>query len=86
VAPPVYAAFSRDTSDFAIGYIIMQYIDAPDCGAGDHQLVARVLISVKGPSSAPGPIGGGCVIHNFFVDWTSAIMYETVDEFQQHIN
>ena len=87
--PRVYAAFSRDTSACAIGYIVMQYIDAPDCGERDHQLVARAvqtLISVKGPSSAPGPVGGGPIIHNFFVDWTSDITYETVDELQQHIS
>jgi hypothetical protein len=90
--PRVYAAFSRDTSDsgcrWAIGYIVMQYIDAPDCGEGDHQLVARAvqtLISIKGPSSAPGPVGGGPVVHNFFMEWTSPITYETVDELQQHI-
>jgi hypothetical protein len=41
--PWVYAAFSRDNSDCVIGYIIMQYIDAPDCGKGDHQLVARAV-------------------------------------------
>ena len=87
--PRVYAAFERDTPVCVIGYIVMQYIDAPDCGEGDYQLVSRAvqtLISVKGPSSVPGPVGGGWVIHNFFVDWTSEITYETVDELQQHIN
>jgi hypothetical protein len=68
--PRVYAAFSRDTSksNWAIGYIVMQYIDAPDCGEGDHQLVATAvptLIGLKGPSSAPGPVSGGRVIRNF---------------------
>jgi hypothetical protein len=46
----------------------MQYIDAPDCGEGDHQLVATAvptLIGLKGPSSAPGPVSGGRVIRNF---------------------
>jgi len=65
------------TSDWNNGYIVMQYINAPDCGEGDHQLVARAvqtLISVKGLSSAPGPVSRGCVIHN---DWTSPITYKT---------
>ena len=66
--PRVYVAFSRETSDpnWAIGYIVMQYIDAPDCGEGDHQPVAtavQTLIGIKGPSSAPGPIGGGRASH-----------------------
>jgi hypothetical protein len=81
--PRVYAAFSRDGSYWPIGYIIMQYIDTPDCGERDYQLVARAvqtLIGVKGPSSSPGPVGGGSIIHNFFLDWTSPITYETVDE------
>jgi len=67
----------------------MQNIDAPDCGEGDRQLVimaVQTLISVKGPSSAPGPVGGGRVIHNFFMEWTSPITYETVNEPQQHID
>ncbi|KAI0274191.1 hypothetical protein BGY98DRAFT_936048 [Russula aff. rugulosa BPL654] len=46
--PRVYAAFLReDTSVWTIGYIVMQYIDAPDCGERDHQglekRVERVL-------------------------------------------
>jgi hypothetical protein len=87
--PWVYAAFSRDTSDCAFGYIVTQYINAPDCGEGDHRLVAiavQTLINVEGPSSAPRPVGGGRAIRNFFVDWTSAITCNTVDELQQHVN
>jgi hypothetical protein len=67
----------------------MQHIDAPDCDEGDDQLVAtavQTLISVKGPSSAPRPCGGGRVIHTFFVHWTSSITYDMVQELQQHIN
>ncbi|KAN0114171.1 hypothetical protein V8E52_006969 [Russula decolorans] len=65
-----FTRLSRDTSksNWAIGYIVMQYIDAPDCGEGDHQLVATAvptLIGLKGPSSAPGPVSGGRVIRNF---------------------
>ena len=65
--PRVYAAFLRNTvtPDCDIGHIIMEYIDAPDCGGeGDDQLVAKAvqkLISVKGPNAAPGPVGGGPV-------------------------
>jgi hypothetical protein len=87
--PRVYAAFSRTGPDWDIGYIIMEYIDAPDCGEEDYKLAAkavRKLISIKGPTAAPGPVGEGPVVHNFFVEWTSSINYTTVGELQQHIN
>jgi hypothetical protein len=87
--PRVYTAFGRDIRVCVIGYIVMEYIDAPDCGNKDYKLVARAvqtLIKVKSPSSAPGPVGGGRIIHNFFIDWRSDITYETVDKLQQHIN
>jgi hypothetical protein len=73
--PRVYDAFSRTITAFSIqwniGYIAMEYIDAPDCTKRDVELVARAiqtLISIKGPISAPGPVGRGPVVHNFFVD------------------
>jgi hypothetical protein len=85
----VYAAFSRTGPDWDIGYIIMEYIDAPDCGEDEYKLAAKAvqkLISIKGPTAAPGPGGGGPVIHNFFVEWKSSINYTTVGELRQHIN
>ncbi|KAG8955869.1 hypothetical protein FRC04_006316 [Tulasnella sp. 424] len=88
--PRVYDAFSMAYPDWPIGYIVMEYIDAPDCTNRDVKLVAQAvqtLISVRGPSSAPGPVGGGPVVHWFFVDErTSPFTYETVEELQQHIN
>jgi hypothetical protein len=85
----VYNAFSRANPAYPIGYIVMEYIDAPDCDEGDDQLVARAvqtLICIQGPSSAPGPVGGGRVIHNFSTEWTSAITYYTVKKLQEHMN
>ncbi|KIO16673.1 hypothetical protein M407DRAFT_246939 [Tulasnella calospora MUT 4182] len=74
--PRVYMAFSSDDLDYPTGYIVMEYIDAPDCDERDYELVAKAvqtLISVPGLSSAPGPVGGGRIIHTFFMEWTSAI-------------
>jgi hypothetical protein len=88
-APRVYDAFLSANPGCPIGYIVMEHIDAPDCDEGDERLVAgavQALISVPGPNLAPGPIGGGRVIHTFFTDWTSAITYETVEELQLHMN
>ncbi|KAG8975208.1 hypothetical protein FRB90_009581, partial [Tulasnella sp. 427] len=89
-APRVYDTFSIDTRTRPVGYIIMEYIDAPHCTNKDVDLVAQAvqtLISIKGPTSAPGPIGGGPVVHTFFVDeLISPFTYDTVEELQQHIN
>ena len=89
LVPRVFMASTDDNPNCTIGYIVMQYIDAVVCDTGDVELVAaavQTLISVPAPSDAPGPVGGGPIIHNFFVDWTSAITYESVEELQQHIN
>ncbi|OJA18084.1 hypothetical protein AZE42_09064 [Rhizopogon vesiculosus] len=88
--PRVYDAFSVPTTSWTIGFIVMEYIDAPDCTEKNVKRVAQAvqaLISVRGPSSAPGHVCGGPVIHSFFIDdWTSPFRYETVDELEQHIN
>jgi hypothetical protein len=69
--PSVYMAFTSPHSLCSIGHIVMEYIDAADCKHSDYRQVARAvntLIRVKGPSSAPGHLGGGAVVHNFFFD------------------
>ncbi|KAG8964190.1 hypothetical protein FRC00_003536 [Tulasnella sp. 408] len=88
--PRVYMAFTNIRRSGSIGYIVMEFIDAPDCTSGDVKLVARAvqkLISVRGPSSAPGHVGGGPAVHTFFVDdRTAPFPYETVQELEQHVN
>ena len=92
--PHVYQAFSTDDdilfdAESNLGYIVMEYIDAPDCEEGDFQLVAEAvqsLIAVRGPSSVPGPVGGGFVIHPFFAYERSPIRYATVKELERHVN
>ena len=88
--PRVHAYFSRPSTAFVYGYIVMEYVDAPDCTVEDFKSVAQAvqaLISVRGPNSAPGHVGGGPLIHNFFaVDETSPFVYETVDELERHVN
>ncbi|KAG8922933.1 hypothetical protein FRC01_013435, partial [Tulasnella sp. 417] len=88
-APRVHMAFSVDTPDCSIGYIVMEYIDALDCDESDFLLVAtavQTLIGLQGPNLAPGPIGGGPIMHTFFVEWTSSVTYKTVEELEEHIN
>ncbi|KAK0496106.1 hypothetical protein EDD18DRAFT_1390774 [Armillaria luteobubalina] len=63
---------------------------SPNCDKSDYQLVfgaVEKFISIPGPTSAPGPVGGGRIIHTFFIDqWTSPITYDTVDDLQEHVN
>jgi hypothetical protein len=68
----------------------MEYIDAPDSTFEDIGLVVQAvqkLTSIRGPSSAPGHVDGGPVIHNFFVcDEISPFIYQGVNELQSHVN
>ncbi|KIY44911.1 hypothetical protein FISHEDRAFT_77130 [Fistulina hepatica ATCC 64428] len=87
--PRVYDAFTIPTRFFKMGHIVMQHIDAPDCEESDVELVAKAvewLICLKAPSFAPGPAGGGPVVHTFFYDWVSRITYNTVEELEDHVN
>jgi len=87
--PRVYDAFSLPTTAWIIRFIVMEYIDAPDCTEKDVKCVAQAvqtLISIRGPSSVPGHIGGGPVVHNFFDEWQSPFRYRTVGELEQHVN
>ncbi|KAF8265623.1 hypothetical protein EI94DRAFT_1735291 [Lactarius quietus] len=76
--PRVYAFFTSTTPAWDIGYIIMEYIDAPDSTLQDVRLVVKAvqkLTSIRGP-----------VMHNFFVDDISPFLYKDVNELQSHVN
>ena len=84
-APRVYLAFNHNQ----FGYIVMEFIEGQVCEKSDAQLIAAALeslVSIKSPFSQPGPVGGGCIKHPFFVERTSPIPYETIEELEQHIN
>ena len=84
-APRVYLAFTW--GDF--GYIVSEFIDGRMCDSSDTALVAaavQALIAIPSPSSRPGPVGGGLIEHPFFVDRTSSIQYESVEELEDHVN
>ncbi|KAF8903026.1 hypothetical protein CPB85DRAFT_1320523, partial [Mucidula mucida] len=83
--PVVYQAFRHK----GCGYIVMEYIDGSECDNRDAQQVAAAmesLISLTGPTTAPGPVGGGPIIHRFFVDWESSVTYNTVKVLEKHVN
>jgi hypothetical protein len=83
--PHVYLAFIWRRR----GYIVSEYIDGNMCDDSDIPRVAaavQALISIPSPSSTPGPVGGGLIEHPFFIDRTSSIWYESVEELQDHVN
>ena len=82
-------AFTNPHPFWPIGYIVMEYIDAPNCRNRDYERVARavdMLIHIEAPSALPGQVGGGEVVHSFFPDWASGIKYQTSKELQDHVN
>lgn len=84
-APRLYLAFMWG----GYGFIVSEYIDGQLCDDGDIPILAAAvqdLVAIPGPSSTPGPVGGGCIEHPFFYDRPSPIWYESVDELQAHIN
>ena len=83
--PHIYLAFTWHS----YGYIVSEYIDGKMCDDSDIPGVAaavQALISIPSPSSTPGPVGGGRIEHPFFVERTSSIWYESVEELQDHVN
>jgi hypothetical protein len=83
--PTVYQAFEHNGD----GFIVMEYIDGSLCDDSDVLQVAAAvecLIGVIGPTTAPGPVGGGLIPHSFFVDRESSVTYDTVQALEKHIN
>jgi len=95
--PEVYRFFERDRQT----YIIMEYIDGETVkqrlqnSTDDPSLIyskvsdaLNQLLSITAPQNLPclGPIGGGPIHHLFFMDYVSAIEYDTVEKLEQHVN
>ncbi|KIY62992.1 hypothetical protein CYLTODRAFT_403861 [Cylindrobasidium torrendii FP15055 ss-10] len=73
------------------GYIIMDFIDGRICTYKDAQAVGAAvsfLITIPAPvdQPGPGPIGGGTICHDFFVDRRSSFAYPTVKLLESHVN
>lgn len=84
---------SRDNTPgtWSIGFIVMEYIDAPDCDSGDVRLVGKAvqtLIDLPAPGSALGHVGGGggSIVHSFFGEWSLVPKYKTVKDLNDHTN
>ncbi|KAF8639004.1 hypothetical protein AX16_010400 [Volvariella volvacea WC 439] len=73
------------------GYIVMDFVDGSVCTGSDAQAVAAAvsfLITIPAPADqrSPGPVGGGPICHDFFIDRKSSVMYPTVELLTSHIN
>jgi hypothetical protein len=94
--PEVYLGFSREGD----GYIVMDFVQGTTLAQlkspkgnyykEDIKAVAAAvqqLIDIKMPAgTAPGPVGGGLIGHDFFVDCLSALKYPTVGHLEAQIN
>ena len=80
-------AFSVDNPDYRIGYIVMEYIEAPDCDEGDVQLVAgavQTLISIPVRTLCLDP----SVEDPLYIPESSGRLRSltTLEELQRHVN
>ncbi|KAH7887172.1 hypothetical protein F5I97DRAFT_1806848, partial [Phlebopus sp. FC_14] len=94
--PEVYVIFSWGRCRF----IVMQFVEGTTFAGrklpkgmykrDEMQAVAnavRRLVDIKMPAgTAPGPIGGGHIGHDFFLDSMSTIEYPTVEHLENQIN
>lgn len=94
--PKVHLGFSRRKR----GYIVMDFVQGTTFAQrkspkgnyykDDIEAVAaafRQLTNIKMPAgTAPGPVGGGLIGHDFFVDCLSALKYPTVGHLEAQIN
>ncbi|KAG8800094.1 hypothetical protein FRC17_006963 [Serendipita sp. 399] len=85
LVPRIYYAFRSGKN----GYIVMEHVGDEDCSGDDCDVVADAvqrLRSIPCPSTSPGPVGGGLLVHRFFSDHVCDVQYNTVKDLQQHIN
>jgi hypothetical protein len=71
------------------GFIVMEFIDGVICKNANAKLVAAAvqsLITIRAPTAQPGPIGGGPICHDFFIDRESSVTYSSVELLEKHIN
>lgn len=94
--PEVYLIFSREECR----YMVMEYVEGTTFAKrksstgkyekADIEAVAnavRRLTDIKmPPGTAPGPIGSGCIGHDFFVECLSTLEYPTVKHLEDQIN
>jgi hypothetical protein len=67
----------------------MEFIDGVICSDADARLVAaavQFLVTIRGPTTQPGPIDGGPICHDFFIDRESSVTYSSVGLLEKHIN
>ena len=94
--PEVYLGFSRGIT----GYIVMDFVTGTTLAQrkspkGNYHkddinaaaAAVKQLTDIKMPAgTAPGPVGGGRIGHNFFDECLSALKYPTVGHLEAQIN
>ena len=83
--PQVYCAFWHNE----VGYLVMEYVPGRDCNDDDLEAVISAvqrLWAIESPTNAPGPVGGGLIVHCFFPDSWACIEYDSIEALQDHVN
>ena len=83
--PQVYRAF-RDEER---GYIVMEYIPGHDCTDDDLDAVVeavRRFRTIESPTTSPGYVGGGPILHQLFSELHSVVEYPSIADLQHHVN
>ncbi|ETW76122.1 hypothetical protein HETIRDRAFT_330290 [Heterobasidion irregulare TC 32-1] len=83
--PVVYLAFRLNN----VGYIAMQHVGDRDCTRDDFPKIAlavKHLQRIPSPTSAPGPVNGGPIMHCLFSCSLSSVSYSSVELLEEHIN
>ncbi|EPQ50713.1 hypothetical protein GLOTRDRAFT_133815 [Gloeophyllum trabeum ATCC 11539] len=68
--PPSFRAFTREKASFSIGYIVMEYIDTPDCDKSDVDIVAKAvqaLIDLRHRTRPLAASAGACLLCTSFL-------------------
>jgi len=87
--PRVFHAFTWKHPAYTFGTIAMQYIEGADCDSGDVDIVAKAvqtLINIRTSSLTLGHVGGGYIVHSFFLEWIPVADYKSVEDLNAHIN
>ncbi|KAG8911124.1 hypothetical protein FRC01_005913, partial [Tulasnella sp. 417] len=75
--PAVYRFLANEYK----GYIVMDFVNGQVCTN-----TTRTITAPHEQLGCPGPVGGGWICHNFFIDRMSPVQYPTVESLANHIN
>ena len=67
----------------------MEYVPGNDCTDDDLDAVVeavRRLRTIESPTTSPGYVGGGPILHQLFAELHSVVEYPSIADLQHHVN